>query len=54
MPRPSVNLAFDDSTLEPVRKAWQMALGAAAEEADAEYMVFTDREGVGDDDDVYE
>ncbi|KAJ9155565.1 Rab proteins geranylgeranyltransferase [Pleurostoma richardsiae] len=54
MPRPSVNLAFDDSTLEPVRKAWQMAFGAAAEEADAEYMVFTDREGVGDDDDVYE
>lgn len=54
-PPPSVSLAFDDSTLEPVHQAWKMAMGAAAEDQEAEYMTFPDREGVGDnDDDMYE
>ena len=53
-PPPSVSLAFDDSTLEPILQAWKMAMGAAADDPEVEYMTFTDREGMGDDDDVYE
>jgi hypothetical protein len=49
---PSVSLSFDDSTLDPVRMAWKKVIGDAA--ADAEYLTFEDREGVMDDDDVYE
>ncbi|KAL2181005.1 GDP dissociation inhibitor [Thermothelomyces heterothallicus CBS 202.75] len=51
-PTPSPSLAFNDSVLEPVREAWTKVMGEAA--AEAQYMVFEDREGAVDDDDVYE
>ncbi|KAL2169689.1 hypothetical protein VTG60DRAFT_5742 [Thermothelomyces hinnuleus] len=51
-PTPSPSLAFNDSVLEPVREAWTKVIGEAA--AEAQYMVFEDREGAVDDDDVYE
>ncbi|KAL2147047.1 hypothetical protein VTI28DRAFT_929 [Corynascus sepedonium] len=51
-PAPSPSLSFDDSVLEPVQEAWKKVMGEAA--AEAEYMVFEDREGAMDDDDVNE
>lgn len=51
LPAPSLSLAFDDATLEPVREAWRVATGPAAEGAETEYMVFADREPVGEYDD---
>jgi Rab proteins geranylgeranyltransferase component A len=51
-PAPSLSLSFDDSTLEPVREAWQKVMGDTAVES--EYLTFEDREGAMDDDDVYE
>lgn len=48
---PSLSLAFDDSVLDPVRQAWNMVAGDAAEEG-VEYMVFEDREGVTEEDDL--
>ncbi|KAI1379165.1 GDP dissociation inhibitor [Hypoxylon crocopeplum] len=50
-PSPSLNLAFDDSCLEAVEEAWKLVMGEDAEE---EYMIFQDREGVGDDDEIYD
>lgn len=44
------DLAFNDSILEPVKRAWQMVIGEANED---EYMQFDDREGVNDDDDPF-
>ncbi|KAH6628373.1 GDP dissociation inhibitor-domain-containing protein [Chaetomium tenue] len=52
LPAPSPSLSFDDSVLGPVREGWEKVMGEAA--AGAEYMVFEDREGAMDDDDVYE
>ncbi|KKP05456.1 hypothetical protein THAR02_02416 [Trichoderma harzianum] len=40
-----LDLAFNDSVLDPVRSAWEMIASPASEEASAEYLVFTDREG---------
>ncbi|KAI1456768.1 GDP dissociation inhibitor [Annulohypoxylon moriforme] len=51
-PSPSLNLAFDDSCLDTVKDAWKVVMGD--EGPDDEYMVFEDREGMGDDDEVYE
>lgn len=51
-PTPSVSLTFDDTTLEPVRQAWARIMGHPAEDDDVQFMVFEDREGVGDDDDL--
>lgn len=51
LPPPSVMLTFDDATLGPVQEAWRGIMGKAAEEDDVQYMVFTDREGVGEEDD---
>jgi RAB protein geranylgeranyltransferase component A len=45
LPTPSLNLAFDDSTLESVHEAWKMVAGVKSEDMDEEYMVFPDREG---------
>lgn len=54
-PAPSVSLTFDDSTLEPVQQAWEKIMGsgepAEKQDDDVHFMVFADREGVGDDDD---
>jgi Rab proteins geranylgeranyltransferase component A len=52
LPAPSSSLSYNDSTLEPVREAWEKVMGDAA--VDAEYLTFADREGAMDDDDVYE
>ncbi|EAQ89679.1 hypothetical protein CHGG_06298 [Chaetomium globosum CBS 148.51] len=52
LPAPFPSLSFDDSVLGPVREGWEKVMGEAA--AEAEYMVFEDREGAMDDDDVYE
>lgn len=51
-PSPSLDLAFDDSCLESVKDAWKVVVRDDTPE-DA-YMVFEDREGVGDDDEVYD
>ncbi|KAL1882054.1 hypothetical protein VTK73DRAFT_2768 [Phialemonium thermophilum] len=51
LPGAANSLIFDDSTLDPVHKAWTVIMGSAAEELESEYMQFPDREGVGDDDD---
>jgi hypothetical protein len=52
LPATSPSLSFGDSMLGPVREGWEKVMGAAA--AEAEYMVFEDREGAMGDDDVYE
>lgn len=51
LPGPSLSLSMDDSLLKNVREAWKKVVGDTVD--DAEYMVFTDREPV-DDDDEYE
>ncbi|KAI1211940.1 GDP dissociation inhibitor [Annulohypoxylon truncatum] len=51
-PSPSLSLAFDDGCLDAVQDAWKLVMGDDGPEN--EYMVFQDREGVGDDDEVYE
>ncbi|KAL7800014.1 hypothetical protein V8C37DRAFT_363755 [Trichoderma ceciliae] len=40
-----LDLAFNDSVLDPVRTAWEMVVPDATDEERAEYLVFTDREG---------
>jgi hypothetical protein len=50
-PSSSLDLAFNDSVLEPVRAAWDMVVGEAKDGETAEYMVFEDREGAMDDQD---
>ncbi|KAL7948391.1 GDP dissociation inhibitor [Trichoderma barbatum] len=40
-----LDLAFNDSVLDPVRSAWEMVAPHGTEEEPAEYLVFTDREG---------
>ncbi|RFU75841.1 rab s geranylgeranyltransferase component a [Trichoderma arundinaceum] len=40
-----LDLAFNDSVLDPVRSAWEMVVPNATDEELAEYLVFTDREG---------
>lgn len=50
-PASPVSLTLEDSGLEPVRQAWIKAMGGQlSEETLAEYMIFADREGAGDDD----
>lgn len=46
------DLAFNDSVLIPVQQAWNMVAGTS--EDTEEYMKFDDREGVNDDDDVFD
>jgi hypothetical protein len=54
-PATPLNLSFDDSVLESVRKAWVAITGRdRGGEDDGEYMVFEDREGVSGDDDPYD
>ena len=40
-----LDLAFNDSVLDPVRKAWELVMPDVTDEEAAEYMVFADREG---------
>lgn len=54
LPSLPLDLAFSDSALEPVRDAWARVLGPAAEDPEAQYMKFQDREGVDDEDEAYE
>ena len=51
---PLMDLAFNDSTLVAVQEAWRRVLGPMDQDEEAEYMKFQDREGMGDDDDVYD
>ncbi|KAK3367075.1 GDP dissociation inhibitor [Lasiosphaeria ovina] len=51
-PTASPSLSFNDSTLKVVREAWREVLGEAATGAD--YMVFQDREGAVDDEEMYD
>ncbi|KAJ9264185.1 hypothetical protein DTO212C5_7244 [Paecilomyces variotii] len=46
-PPPSLDLAFDDATIDAVQKVWEMVLGDEAR--DESFMQFEDREGAGDD-----
>lgn len=48
---PRLSLAFDDSILEPVQQVWSKVMPEAAADENVQYMVFADREGVGDEDD---
>ncbi|GKT42548.1 RAB6A-GEF complex partner protein 1 [Colletotrichum spaethianum] len=54
LPSLPLDLAFSDTALEPVRDAWTKVMGPIADDPDIQYMKFEDREGVGDEDDVYE
>ncbi|WDK18020.1 rab protein geranylgeranyltransferase component A [Colletotrichum graminicola] len=54
LPSLPLDLAFSDAALEPVRQAWAKVAGPVADDPDTQYMKFEDREGVGDEDDVYE
>jgi Rab proteins geranylgeranyltransferase component A len=47
LPNVSPSLAFDDATLDPIRSAWEVVMGEDA--ANAEYMIFPDREAALDD-----
>ncbi|KAL7816349.1 GDP dissociation inhibitor domain-containing protein [Trichoderma aethiopicum] len=47
-----LDLAFNDSVLDPVRKAWELVMPDVTEEEAAEYMVFTDREGADAEDEL--
>jgi hypothetical protein len=47
-----LSLAFDDSTLDPVKEAWKHVMGEGAVES--EYMNFPDREGEADEDEANE
>ncbi|KAI0487258.1 GDP dissociation inhibitor-domain-containing protein [Xylaria cf. heliscus] len=48
-PSPSLGLAFDDGSLDDVKKAWKIVM--KDEVLDEGFMKFENREGVGDDDD---
>ncbi|KAI0454026.1 GDP dissociation inhibitor-domain-containing protein [Xylaria acuta] len=50
-PSPSLGLAFDDGSLDTVKEAWKIVM--KDEVLDDTFMKFEDREGMGDDDDVY-
>lgn len=50
-PTPPVSLTFEDEILEPVQQVWQKVMPEAAEDENIQYMIFADREGVGDEDD---
>jgi len=54
LPRPPLDLAFKDVSLDPVKEAWKAVMGPLTEGEDAEYMQFQDREGMGDDDNEYD
>ncbi|OHE99757.1 rab protein geranylgeranyltransferase component A [Colletotrichum orchidophilum] len=54
LPSLPLDLAFSDTALGPVKEAWTKVVGSAAEDPDIVYMKFEDREGVGDEEDVYE
>lgn len=51
-PSPTLDLAFNDASLDAVLEAWKVVMGDAADES--EYMIFDDREGADANDDVYE
>jgi len=46
-PNVAPSLAFDDATLDPIKVAWEIAMGEEA--TTLEYLVFPDREAVFDD-----
>lgn len=49
LPSSSLDLSFDDSTLDGVEDAWRRIVGSP--ETESPYMVFETREQLGDDDD---
>lgn len=52
LPDASLSLSFEDSELEPVKALWEKVLSDAP--AEAEYMVFADREGGQDEEELYD
>lgn len=54
LPLPSLDLAFNDSTLDPVHEAWKLVVADATGDDGVEYMKFEDREGASDYDDAYD
>jgi hypothetical protein len=49
LPRMSLDIAFDDQILSAVKEVWHRIMG---EEADAgQFLIFDQREGMGDGDD---
>ncbi|KAI5921149.1 rab proteins geranylgeranyltransferase component A [Camillea tinctor] len=53
LPSPNLSLSFNDDPLDIVKAAWKLIMknDASFEEAEAGYMIFQDREGMGDHDD---
>jgi Rab proteins geranylgeranyltransferase component A len=51
-PSPSLGLSFDDTSLDTVKKAWKLIM--KDESVDDAYMMFEDREGMGDDDSIFD
>ncbi|KAK5636159.1 hypothetical protein RRF57_011871 [Xylaria bambusicola] len=51
-PSPPLSLAFDDGSLDAVQEAWKLIM--KGEVIDDAFMQFEDREGMSDDDDVYD
>ena len=51
LPSPRTSLAFDDGVLDAVRGAWEVLWGTWGGER-GEFMVFEDREGAEEDDEV--
>lgn len=49
LPSSSLDLSFDDSTLDGVEDAWRRIMGSP--ETESPYMAFETREQLGDDDD---
>jgi len=55
LPPPRLDLAFEDSTLKPIRQAWESIVKVLGEDDPGGYMAFEDREGAdAHDDDEYE
>ncbi|KAK0749318.1 GDP dissociation inhibitor [Schizothecium vesticola] len=52
LPDASLSLSFDDSTLEPMKAVWEKMLSDAP--AEAEYMVFPDRDVGQDEEELYD
>lgn len=51
-PSPSLGLSFEDTSLDAVKEAWKLVM--KDDVTDGSYMMFEDREGMGDDDDGFD
>ncbi|KEZ39374.1 hypothetical protein SAPIO_CDS10075 [Scedosporium apiospermum] len=52
LPSPRLDLAFDDASLDPIRETWDAVNRILGEGDPGDYMMFEDREGVDEDDEL--